>query len=47
MAAIDKASRLAAEAEQRAKEKAAKAKRLDPPFPFKVRPFDPRFFGLR
>lgn len=43
MAAIDKAARLAAEAEK----KANKVKRLDPPFPYVVQKFDPKFFGLR
>ncbi len=47
MAAIDKAARLAAEAEAQAKAQAEKAKRLDPPFPYKVRKFDPKFFGLK
>jgi hypothetical protein len=47
MPAIDKASRLAAEAEVQEKAQAEKAKRLDPPFPYKVRRFDAKFFGLR
>ena len=43
MPALDKAARLAAET----KAQAEKVKRLDPPFPFKVKPFDAKFFDLR
>ncbi len=47
MPAISPSPRLAAEAAKQAQELAAKAKRLDPPFPFKARSFDAKFFGLR
>lgn len=47
MPAIDKAARLAAEAAAKVKAEAKKNRSLNPAFPFKVVPFDPRFFGLR
>lgn len=44
---LSKAERLAAAAAERAKAAAAKSRRLDPVFPFRVIPLDRRFFGLR
>lgn len=44
---LSKSQRLALQAAERARAAAAKAKRLDPVFPFRVIPFDRRFFGLR
>ena len=46
MTAIDKAARLAAEAAAAAQATAAQAQRLDPPFPWRVEPFDGQFFGV-
>lgn len=47
MAAMDKAARLAAEAEKKRQEQAAKASRLDPVYPFRVKKFDVRFFTAK
>lgn len=47
MANIDKAARLAAEAEAKAAAQVDKAKALNPPFPYRIVAFDPRFFRLR
>lgn len=42
---LDKKQRLTEKRE--AEKKRARAIRLEPPFPWKARPFDPSFFGLR
>jgi hypothetical protein len=42
--ALDKKQRKAEKREQKAA--AARVVRLNPPFPFKARAFDPAFFGL-
>ena len=47
MPALDKAATLAAKAAAAQAAQAAKTTRLDPPFPYKVKKFDARFFGLR
>ena len=47
MSAIDKAARIAAQKAQRLKEQRAKVQRLDPKFPFRIQPFNPRFFNVR
>jgi hypothetical protein len=42
--ALDKAARLAEEAAKKAAEAAAKRPRLNPSFPYKLLPFDARFW---
>lgn len=46
MAAIDKSARLEAQATEATEVEARQQTSLEPPFPFKVKAFDPRFFGL-
>jgi len=44
--ALSKSQKLASEAAAKAVKEASRARRLDPPFPYKVKPFSPRFFKL-
>lgn len=41
---LDKSARLAAARERQEAEQAAAAASLDPPFPYRIIPFDPAFF---
>ena len=43
---LDKASRLAAEEDERQRKLRAATRSLDPPFPFTALAFDPEFFAI-